>query len=443
MVLEKKKIKAETARENNVTVFIPRYGSIDPSIFHIERLPLDFKVKYPNDGKESFVPTSVYKGILPNSLVSVFLIESQNHFSNSKEIYLSPSADKERFGFFSRAVLEVVNRLKVNVDIFHLFNNETARIAKLLKSKNIEYANLNNKGILYTICDTNNDSLNIDSEAISSADFVTTSSGTYAYELLSGIHGAGLTNSLTQKKDCFCGILTGPDEDTYNPEKDSFISQTYTKNYFTPGKKKCKEELLEFAGFDSNTQSPLFGLISRFSDDESREMLKNTVQSIGSLNLQLLILVTGNESYFEELYKLTERYKNIKVVFSKHHEDSITRKIYSGSDFLLSLNQSEPSGLSILIGMIYGSIPVAHSIGAIKEIITDVEFGEKANGFVFKELKKESLLETLEKAIRYYKNKEIWPGLVKQAMSFNSSSRGEAKKYLTCYERMIKVPLKS
>jgi len=428
---------------NNVKIFIPRYGLIDPSIFHIERLPLDFKVKYPNDGKESFVLTSVYKGILPNSLVSVFLIESQNHFSNSKEIYLSSSADKERFGFFSRAVLEIINRLKINLDIFHLFNNETARILTLLKNKNIEYANLKSKGILYTIYETNNDSLNIDLEAISNADFVTTPSGTYAYELLSGIYGSGMTNSLIQKKDLFCGILTSPDEDTYNPETDSLISQVYTKNYFTPGKKKCKEDLLELAGFDGGTQSPLFGLISRFSDNESRELLKSAIQSISSLNLQVLILVTGNESYFEELYKLTEQYKNIRVIFSKHYEDSITRKIYSGSDFLLSLKQSEPSGLSVLIGMIYGSIPVAYSIGAIKEIVIDVEFGEKANGFVFKELKKESFLETLEKAIRYYKNKEIWPGLVKQAMSFNSSEFGAAKKYLNCYERVIKVPVKS
>ena len=403
---------------HNVKVFMPRYGSIDPSTFYIERLPVDFKVRFNN----SNVQTMVFKGILPNSFVSVFFIESQSHFGNSKEIYLTKEEEsQERNKFFSLAALEVILKLKLAPDVIHLFNSGTAHIANLLRSKNIEYINLNKAGLIFTIHglqDFSGDFIRYTKDAIKLSDITTTASKTYAHELLSDIQNS---------------ILSGIDEDLYNPEIDSGIAQVYSKNYFSIGKKKCKEDLLELCGLEKNN-SPLFGMVSRLTEERGIDILIDSLSILANLNLQLVILGKGEESYEQELVQACSKYKNIKVFCAFDH--ALSKKIYAGSDFFLHPSQYESSGTSILIAMKYGSIPVAHGTPATKEIIIDIVL-EEANGIIFKNYTKEDLLEAISKARTYYKNKEKWPRIVKSAMSFDFASINAAKRYLDCYESIV------
>lgn len=422
--------------KHNVKIFMPRYGSIDPIVSHIERIPIEFKVKF----NGVLIPTYVYKGIVPNSMVNVFFLESQNYFSNSKEIYLQESHDEERFSFFSLATLEAISKLKLEATIIHLFNPKTAYIAKLLSSKNIEYAQLNKIPTIFTIHnlqEANENLMSITKEAINLSDFITCMSKTYASELLSDIHNCRLKESLSKKEDCFCGIFSGIDEDIYNPEinNDNSINQTYSKDYFSIGKRKCKEDLLELAGLEKNLQTPLFGIILDLTNKEGFQLLINTIDELSYLNLQLVILTKSKELYEEALIQATNKYKNIKALIVCNY--NLSTKIYAGSDFFINLNKHESSGASIQIAMKYGSIPVAYEIGAVKEIVINVELGKEANGITFKKHNKEDLIEAISKATQLYKNKEKWTGLVKQAMSFSINSESIAKEYIKCYERIL------
>lgn len=422
---------------HNVSILIPRYGSIDPSYFHIERLPVELKTNFNNVQTNTFI----YKGIVPNSLVSVFFIESQNHFSNSKEIYLTcENENEERNRFFSVASLEAILKLKLDPDIIHIFNAGTTNVAKLLQSKNIEYAHLNKTGLVLTIQNLiglKGEGLKTTNEAVKLSDFITTSSNSFATELLSDsqrISKTGLSESLIQRKESFFGILSDTDEDLYNPETDNEIVQTYSKNYFSIGKRKCKEDLINISSLEKNLQVPLFGFVERLTQEKGIEILIDALPEINHLNMQLVI--SGSGSYEQELIKITERYKNIKVFTG--YDNTLSKKIYAGSDFFICTSKCETSGSSILAAMKYGSIPIAHYKGAVIDIVSDIEKKEEGNGIIFTEYNEVSLIEALNKAIKYYKNKEKWPKLVKQAMSFGLSPLSAAKKYVNCYEKANK-----
>ncbi|OGI20409.1 MAG: hypothetical protein A3B68_02685 [Candidatus Melainabacteria bacterium RIFCSPHIGHO2_02_FULL_34_12] len=419
---------------HNIKVFIPRYGCIDPSINHIERIPSDFKITINN----SQILISVYKGILPDSFVSIYFIESQNNFSNSKEIYLSDLADDERFGFFCLSTLEIISKLNIDPDIVHLFNSRTAQIVSLLKSKNIEYTGLNKTGILFTI----NNSSSVKGEllaktksAINNSDFITATSEVYAEELIRDSYKDGFSETLVQKKGQFYGINSSLDETIYNPEIDKDIAQPYSKNYFSAGKRKCKEDLLELIEFESNSQLPLFGIVTRLSTDKGSNVLVNALPQIAHLNVLLVLLCKGDSSYEMELNKLASKYKNIKVSTAFNH--ILSKKIYAGSDFFICPSEQNSAGESVLAAMKYGAVPIAFNAGAIKQIIKDIYINTEGNGITYNESTKEDLFEATNRALQLYKNKEKWTLLIKNAMNFDSKEFATAKKYMKCYEHIL------
>jgi starch synthase len=417
---------------HNVKVFMPRYGFTEPSIFHIEKLPLEIKVK--TNG--SYINTSIYKGIVPDSLVSVFLIESQNYFSNSKEIYLGEALDEERLDFFLCATLGAISELKLDPDIIHLFNPHTAYLLKVLNKRRNEHKDLNNIGTIFTLhslFDLKGNLISQTKEAIKNSDYVTTISKSFRDEFLEEGANSNLSE-LLNKKENILGITSSIDEDIYSPETDKAIAQNFSKAYFTIGKRKCKEALLEELGLEINLQTPLFCVISRLTSDKGIDLLLSIIPQIANLNLQFIILGKGDKNYEQELNKPAAKYKNIR--FYALYDATLARKIYSGSDFFINPSRFT-SGLSTQIAMKYGTIPIVYASSPIKDITIDIEEGNEANSFTFKSYTKEDLLEVITKALKYYKNKEIWPKLVRQAMSFTSDNLTFAKSYLDCYEKAL------
>lgn len=356
---------------HSIKVFVPRYGCIDPSYFHIEKLPLEFKVNFGG----SSIQTIVYKGILHNSFVNVFFIESQNYFSNSKEIYLAGQEDKNRFNFFIVAALELMTKLKLKVDLIHLFNLDT------------------------TAC--------------------------------VGFNGIPVVSN----EKNFSGIISGIDEEVYNPETDTELIQTYSKGYFSIGKKKCKEDLLEKLGLENNVHVPLLGMVSRLTSEKGLDLLIEALPYIAQLNVQFVILGKGDEKYEKELVNAANKYKNIKVNIAYDHP--LSRKIYAASDFFINPSKYEPAATSLLIAMKYGCVPIVYVTGRVKDIVVDIDSGDRANGITFVNYSGTDLLEAINRAMRCYKSKETWAKLVKQAMSFNSSSSELVKKHIDYYKTIV------
>ena len=397
---------------HKVSILMPRYGSIDPQNHLIEILPGEFKTRQPEH-----LSFSVYKGILPGSLVNVFFIDSKNHFSNSKEICLeSESLELERFRFFSAAACEVISRLQLNPDVVHLFSPKVAPLAGLLKLKiPVAFALENIEGL-------SSQTLNETKAAIENSSLITTFSSSYASEYLS-------SNAIIRKKQFTEGILTGADDDVYNPEKDKDIIQTYSKNYFSIGKRKCKEEIINLSGFEKNLQTPLFSYVMDGSSENGLELFTGTIGEIARMNLFLVILgkVDG----------VSSKFKNIKVFTEP--DEKLTKQIYGASDFIISTRKNDSSGMSILSAMKYGAVPVVYLSGAVKEIISEGNSAEPANGIVFKEFSKEGLLIALNTAIKLYKSKDKWTQIVKEAMSFNVDLNESTNKYINLYKKISKT----
>ncbi|MBI2996682.1 MAG: glycogen/starch synthase [Candidatus Melainabacteria bacterium] len=399
---------------HNVKVFIPRYGCIDPVICHIERLPFEFKLKIPTFTTQAFV----YKGILPNSLIGVFLIESQNYFSNSKEIYLGGNVDEERFNFFSMASLEVISELKFEPHVIHIINPLTSYVAK-------EHTSLRKAGVVFTIHDIyglSNSLIKATNDAILHSNITTIASKAFLKDILED------NELLIQKKESFIDIESAYDTDFYNPEKDNFIAQTYSKDYFSSGKRKCKEDLLGHCELEKNIDIPLFGMHTPLLNENEFDIFLNALPEIVNLKAQFLIIGRKNKSYEHEMEKITNRSKNVKTCFD--YDFALSKKLLAGSDFFLSPDKYQPSGMSVAIAMRYGSVPICYRKGAVKDMILD-------NGILFHDYSQDCLVEAINIAIKYYKNKERWTKLVKQAMSFEVSTQKMAQEYIKCYEKSL------
>lgn len=421
---------------HNVKLLIPRYGSVDPLIYQIERIPADFKVTV----NGNTVLASVYKGVIPDSLVSVFFIESQNYFSNSKEIYLSSNLDEERFRFFSFASLTVMSQLTFQADIIHLFNHHTIDIANIIRSRGFEGRDFfKDNRIVFTLNNVSGLKENSIKKnilgGINNSDFITVPSKTFMEDLLNETQKYGLSEALSLKKDCFKGILL-PLDDAYNPEGDKSIAQSYSSSYFSIGKKKCKDELFELLNLESSSQMPVFCSVSRFSHDNGTDILIEALHEISNMNVNFIVVGKGEPKYEQELTKIGGKYKNIKVCIGYDYEFS--KKVFSGCDFFVSPERECLNGANILCAMNYGCIPVTYNTGTVKEIILNVNANAKdGNGIIFNSLDKDSLIEAINNSVKLYKNKEKWPSIVKSAMNFNSSLKDSVSEYIKCYEKVL------
>ncbi len=413
---------------HNVTIVIPRYGFIDPLSSCIERLPYELKVKHYG----SSIIASAFKGILPDSLINVFFVESQNYFSNSKDIYLTEAlGNEERCKFFSSTALEIISSLRLHPDIIHFFDSQTAYVSTLLNSGQVESFKESSIGTIFTICDMFDFKTfrNYITDAIKYSNYVTTLSHGYAQGLLSDVQNFGLSSLLLQKKEHFWGQTLGINEEEYNPENDTVIVQKYSKNYFTAGKKKCKEDLLRELNTEINPQTPLFAMFTRLNSDEGFDLIISSLTQLLSLNLQLIIHGSGNPYYEDELLKLAAKHKNLSVCLG--YNDNLVKKICAGSDFFIYPKQFDSSGIPVLVAMKYGCIPIAHISGAMNDIAS--------NGIIFKDYKKESLLDAISTATKLYKNKDKWLKLVKEIMSFDSNELNTTLKYISCYKNSLVV----
>lgn len=423
---------------NNVKVIIPRYGSIDPVTCFIERLPKEFHF----DLKGETTSEIVYKGIIPESLASVFLIDNQSFFSNSREVYLKNIVeDKKRFDFFCHGALNLISVFGVVPDVIHFFGFHVAGGIKVLKAQG-RHNNFNKSAVFFTFSSISRDEINQLSEAkeaIKLTDFVTSTSKGFVNEILSRqVILQDLGEILIAKGNRFLGINSGLDYFQYDPEKEVVLGQNYSKTYFSIGKKKCKEELLMLAELDVDIHLPIFSVLPELIVDSGAELLTSSIHKILSSNLCLLFVCDGLDKHsFNQFFEIEKRYKNFKLIELSDHDQ--IKKIFAGSDFVISTNKSDPTGITILKSMRYGAVPIAYLGGAVKDIVLDFQKEVDGNGIVFESYTPDALVEAVNKALSIYKNREMWPKIVKSAMNCDLSNEITAKEYIKYYQDAIKL----
>ncbi len=371
--------------------------------------------------------------------------------------------DGERFAFFSRAVLELIPYLNWKVDILHCHDWHTALVPVYYKLfyqyrdgekdiktiftiHNIEYQG---KFSYDTIEDLFgipkneymsiewNGCINLMKGAIDYADSVSTVSPTYAKEILTSQYAHGLEGVLQKNEGKVRGILNGIDLTTYNPEANPSLFKNYTVETVDTFKKENKKGLQRILNLPIDESVPIIAMITRLVNHKGIDIVRSAFDTIMQSNVQFVVLGTGDadhENFFRHMQNVYGNRVRAIITFNK----DMAQKIYAGADIFLMPSKSEPCGLSQMMAMRYGTIPVVRETGGLRDSVADCGNGDKGNGFSFIEYDKDLLAHTVGRAVglcRYYPEK--WVALRKRAMKSDFSWKKSASVYGKYYDELL------
>ena len=452
---------------HDIRVMAPKYGCMSERrnrIHEINRLK-DFPI--PIGKKEELATVKSSSINNPRMKVQAYIATNQKYFDSKKGVYdnvknCKPYDDNdERFIFFSRTVIETCNLLGWYPDIIHVNDWQTALIpayarlmysSKFKKTKfvfsihNIFYqgefpeSTFDKTGFSDVVKDSFIHKKNFNSikAGLMYSDYITTVSPTYADEIIKDAKYTNGLNSLISQNDYkFKGILNGIDNWGWNPKSDALISKKYLGN-FTDYKEQNKLALLRKIKFEYNDEVPLIGMVTRLDEQKGLNLFIEAADKILAENVQLVLLGEGDQSFKDKLNLLQKKYPK-KLALKYGFDDDLAHQIEAGSDMYLLPSIHEPCGLNALYSLAYGSVPIVHGTGGLKDIVTDYSSDTKTgNGFVFKAYKANDLIKAVNRALALFKSKEEWDSLAHSSMTRDYGWKNSALKYEEIYKNLLK-----
>jgi starch synthase len=439
-------------------VIIPKYSIIPLSYKNCIENTISFKVTVGWREQYCGLDYLTYEGI------PYYFVDNEYYFNRPK-LY-GYDDDAERFSYFSKAVLESIKYMGDFIpDIIHCNDWQSGIVPVLLKEHYSEDARYNKIKTLFTIHDLKNqgifpkeilgdllnlnekyfnedelkfhDSISFMKGGIVFSDIVTTVSSTYAKEIQTPFYGEGLGGLLSSKSEKLYGIVNGIDDDLYNPKENKKIYQDYDLNSINQ-KVKNKLKLQEEICFTINENIPMIGIVTKLVKQKGLDLIVDKLDELLSLDLQIVLLGNGDE-YYEDIFQFyASRYPSrisTNIIFN----EELAQKIYAASDMFLMPSLFEPSGTEQLIALKYGSIPITHETGGLKDTVMFYsKYTGNGNGFSFNNYNSEELLDAVNRALDLYKDKASWNNLVSNAMMSNNSWGNSAKNYMKLYTLMKK-----
>jgi starch synthase len=243
-----------------------------------------------------------------------------------------------------------------------------------------------------------------------------------------------------RRRDVLSGIMNGIDVEEYTPDTDPLIVANYTAED-TSNKAKCKQALQQELGLAQDPDVPIVIMIGRLTQQKGMDLVQWVLGSMMSQPMQLVVLGTGDWEY-EQMLKSCADYYPDRMCAITRFDEALSHRMYAGADILLMPSLFEPCGLSQMIAMHYGTLPVVRETGGLKDsVIPYNEYTGEGTGFSFANYNAHEMLYTLERAIWVYQNnKEAWAQLMRQAMAEDFSWRRAAKEYIKLYERLQPQP---
>lgn len=450
--------KAIRALGHDIRVAMPRYGRIDPIKFGLQKILPAFPVPMDKQMEEAAV---LQGSIAPD--VPIYFIENAKYYDRDG-IYMYPD-DAERFVFFSRSALEMLKRLNWRPDIIHCNDWHTAIIPNWLKTvykddpffaqtatvytihnlayqgifgyRVLEIAGIAEYGFMYhpEMADLA-EVVDFMARGIFFADVINTVSEKYAQEILTPEFGEKLDPLLRDRRDRLFGILNGIDYEVMNPATDKYIVQNYDVEHLDK-RVQNKLALQQQANLKQDANIPLIGIISRLTDQKGFDILGDVLDHVLDLDLQLIVLGTGDPHYHELFSRIAQAYQGKAAVFLTFNAE-LAQRIYAGTDMFLMPSRFEPCGLGQMIAMRYGSVPIVRATGGLADTVKDFDprTGE-GNGFSFVRYDRWALFAAIVRALENYKYKDTWRRLQVKGMTADFSWNASARKYVELYYRAI------
>lgn len=391
--------------------------------------------------------------------VIYYLIDNQYYFK--RDTIYGHYDDAERFAFFSRAVLEIIPYIDFKPDIIHCNDWQTAltpvyysamyanspgyeNIKTIFTIHNIQYQGVYGKELLEDVLGIPADKaslleydgcINFMKGAIECADKVTTVSPSYADEILDPWYSHGLDSILNERRYKLSGILNGIDTVGYDPATDKCIKANFSA-YDVSGKKIDKEALQKEMGLPVKPGVPVIGMVTRLVSHKGLDLVKGILDELlATSEMQLVVLGSGDYEYESYFRWIAEKYPD-KVGLRIGFVPELARKIYAGADMFLMPSKSEPCGLSQMVALRYGTVPIVRETGGLRDSITDCGDG-KGNGFTFKSYNAHDMLDAIRRALTLYYNGD-WNELVLRALNCDFSWGRSANAYIRLYKETLK-----
>lgn len=399
-----------------------------------------------------------------NEGIEYLFIENDNFF-NRDGVY-GYGDDAARFSFFNVAVLEMMIKLDYYPDICHEHDYHSAVLPALCKIRynaiesirnikhiltihNLAYQGEYDKQVLFDYLAFDyyyyengdlrfNDYCNFMKIGIVFADYITTVSKTYANEIQTPEFGNNLDIILRYRHDDLYGIVNGIDTESFNPATDESIHHKYNlKNYIT-GKRENKRSLQYQLGLNDEPDTLLIGMVSRLTFQKGADIFLGAIQDILRHNVQVAVLGTG-ESKHEYSFKMLEQENKGRFVYYCGYNEALAHSMYAGLDLLLMPSLFEPCGISQLISMRYGTLPLVRETGGLKDTVEPLnEYTMSGTGFSFSEYSSNDLLKVFNYAYeQYYDYPERWRMLIKNAMKYDVSFDKSAREYEDLYRKVL------
>lgn len=399
-----------------------------------------------------------YNGII------FYFIDNEFYFGGPKP-YSWIHEDIEKFAFFSKAALSAIPVLGFKPDIIHCHDWQTGLIPVYLKERFaqgdfyngtksiITIHNLKFQGIwdLKKVKDITGlpdyyfspDKLEAYKDAnylkggIVYADRITTVSSTYAEEIKTPFYGENLDGLMRARSNCLRGIVNGIDYDVYNPDTDSYIEANYNQVTFRKEKWKNKVALQKELGLTEDRGKFMIGIVSRLTDQKGFDLIAYVMDQICSDDVQLVVLGTGEEKY-ENMFRHYDWKYADRVSANIYYSEPMSHKIYAACDAFLMPSLFEPCGLSQLMSLRYGTVPIVRETGGLKDTVEPYnEYENTGTGFSFANYNAHEMLGIINYAKSvYYNHKREWNKIVDRAMLADFSWNNSARKYEELYNEL-------
>ena len=442
----------------DVRVILPRYTGISfrsgdvvsqangYPIFHDLAVPFAGGVKY----------ASVYEDWLDDT--PFYFIDCPEYFARGY-IYGSGDAEVERFGFFSRAALELTKRLGDPPDVIHCNDWQTGLLPAYLHSAyrddpyfahtatffsihNLAYQGLFNPALLphlglgFDVFEHGMEfhgNANALKAGIYFSTVLSTVSRKYAEEIQTAEYGNQLDGLLRWRKNDLLGILNGVDYGEWNPAHDPHLVAHFSPDHPT-GKQACKRALLQQYHLPEELDRPLVAIITRLTTQKGIDLLANAIWRILDTGAMFVMLGSGAQSYEDYFQHVRDSRPNqVGVYFG--YNTALAHKIEAGADMYVMPSAYEPCGLNQMYSLKYGTVPIVRGVGGLEDTITNFErTSRRGNGFKFYDYSADRLVEKFYEAFLLYDDKELWGQLQRNGMLADHSWERAAREYLNTYQ---------
>ena len=444
---------------NEVALFLPYYHKIKSNSAYVTEKIAEFRVSL--GWRQQYC--AVMKLTNRADKVQVYFLDSEYYFGARTGAIYGDMDDGERFAFFSRACLDAMLAIEFVPEIIQCNDWQCGLIPVYLKAvyhdrldktrcmytiHNIEYQGWANSSFFddmlalpweYRPTLDMNNSVNVMKGAIETADLVTTVSETYARELMYPYYAHGLDGILASNAWKLTGITNGIDVNTFNPETSKSLPAHFNSETFVEGKAKCKAALQKEVGLPEAPDVPLMVMVTRLAGHKGLDLLCYIARRLmWEENAQLLILGTGEpqyENFFRDLAKQLPEQVSAQITFNLGLAD----RIYAGGDIYLMPSKSEPCGLSQMNAMRYGTVPVVHATGGLKDTVPPCDADGKGGlGFTFQSYNADDFFASIQRALHLYNtDREAWRALQKKEMETDFSWDVPAARYMELFRNML------